>query len=294
MSTAPAKVNRRRFLRRAALCTVGTAAATGFYAWRIEPHWVALEQRPMPLSQLPAELEGARLAHITDLHVSTIVDYDYLQHSIAQVAELDPEIVVITGDLMTARYLEQVDSVVHLLKQLQPDQRKVIVTPGNHDYGRGTANTKMVDTLFARLEREGIECLRNQLTDYRGLQIVGLDEYWARRFRPRQALEGFDVTRGGLALSHNPDTVDQSGWDCFRGWILSGHTHGGQCRLPYFGAPIIPISNPRYTAGEVAISTETTLYVNRGLGYSRRVRFMCSPEITLFTLTAQRENLAAT
>jgi predicted MPP superfamily phosphohydrolase len=68
--------------------------------------------------------------------------------------------------------------------------------------------------------------------------------------------------------------------------VLAGHTHGGQCRLPYFGAPIVPIRNRRYTIGEVALTGGRRLYVNRGLGYTHQVRFNCTPEITVFRLTA--------
>ncbi|QDU54138.1 metallophosphoesterase [Aeoliella mucimassa] len=286
MPTEPVKVNRRRFLRRAALCTVGGAAAAGFYAWRVEPHWVDVVERTMPLRNLPAELEGAQLVQLSDIHVGEFVSYPYLQHSIDRVAASDPEVVAITGDLMTARHLEQIDPVVDLVKRLKPDQRKVIAIPGNHDYGHGAQNVKVADVLFERLTNIGVECLRNQTTTYRGLQFVGLDELWSGRFSARRALKEFDTARAGIALSHNPDSVDHNGWDGFQGWVLSGHTHGGQCRVPYFGAPIIPIKNRRYVSGEVSITPETTLYVNRGLGHSLQVRFMCSPEITRFRLTS--------
>lgn len=292
MSTAPEKVNRRRFLRRAALTSVGGAATAGYYAWRVEPHWVDVERRSMPLAGLPTELVGRRLVHITDLHVSEFVSYYHLKKAIDQVDALDPEIVAITGDLMTARHLEQIDRVTELVARLKPDQRKILVIPGNHDYGPGVSKLIMVETLFDRLQNIGVECLRNELTEYRGLQILGFDEYWARRFRLRPALENFDVSRDGLALTHNPDTVDEPGWDLFHGWILAGHTHGGQCRLPYFGAPILPIRNRDYQAGEVSISPSTTLYVNRGLGYTHRVRFMCSPEITEFMLSRSDHGMA--
>lgn len=285
MSIEPIKVNRRRFLRRAAVCTVGGAAAAGYYAWRIEPHWIAVERQTMPLAGLPAELQGKRMVHLSDLHVSKFVNYGHLSRAVEQAAEFDPEVVVVTGDLMTARHTEQVDRVVQLLAKLQPDQRQVFAIPGNHDYGRRQMNVDMANTLFARLEQIGVRDLRNKLVEYRGLQFIGLDEFWARRFRPQVALAHYNASRDAVALTHNPDTVDQPGWDPFRGWILAGHTHGGQCRVPYFGAPILPIENSAYAIGQVAISPRTTLYVNRGLGYLQRVRFMCPPEITVFELT---------
>lgn len=86
-------------------------------------------------------------------------------------------------------------------------------------------------------------------------------------------------------LAHNPDIVDLPQWTTFRGWVLSGHTHGGQCRLPLLGAPVVPVRNRRYTAGHVQIAQGRDLYVNSGLGYKRRLRFGVRPEVTVFTLT---------
>ncbi|WP_252855153.1 metallophosphoesterase [Aeoliella straminimaris] len=280
------KVNRRQFIRSASLCSLGAAGVAGFYTWRVEPHWVDVVQRQMPLANLPDSLVGKRLVHITDLHVGHVVEYDYLQRAIDQTAELQPDLVMVTGDLMTAHHTECIEPAVRLLKRLNPDNCAIFVTPGNHDYGLHVAQDQVVTMLFDELRKVGIHGLRNEQIDYQGLQIVGCDEWMARRFHPQKAFAQFDVSRPGIALTHNPDTLDMPGWDGFEGWVLAGHTHGGQCRLPYFGAPILPIQNRRYEAGEVEVDSVRRLYVNRGLGYTHRVRFMCSPEITQFDLTA--------
>ncbi len=238
----------------------------------------------MPLHNLPSSVEGKRLVHLSDLHVSESISHHYLARAVAQAAELQPDIAVVTGDLMTSRALEQVQPTVEILKQLNPNQTAVYAVPGNHDYGAHGAHPEQADTLASQMERAGMRMLRNELSEYEGLQIVGFDEVFARRFRPTEALWKFDTMREGIALTHNPDTVDLPGWAGYSGWVLAGHTHGGQCRLPYFGAPIVPIRNRRYTAGEVSLYDGRRLYVNRGLGYLRQVRFCCSPEITVFTL----------
>ncbi|MEO1082736.1 MAG: hypothetical protein AAFY88_00695, partial [Acidobacteriota bacterium] len=77
-------------------------------------------------------------------------------------------------------------------------------------------------------------------------------------------------------------------WHDFSGWILSGHTHGGQCKPPFLPPPILPVENRRYTAGAFELEGGRRLYINRGLGYLKRVRFNVRPELTLFTLRAQR------
>src|SRR5262249_20646942 len=89
-----------------------------------------------------------------------------------------------------------------------------------------------------------------------------------------------------IVLCHNPDACDLPLWYDVRGWVLAGHTHGGQCRPPFLPAPIVPVRNKRYAQGEIALTGGRTLYVSRGLGYTTRVRFNVRPEMTLFTLEA--------
>ncbi len=278
-------VNRRRFLQKAATVTVGGGALAGFYAWKIEPHWVEIVDRSLPLRGLPSGLEGKKLVQISDLHVGRNVDPGYLRRAVEQAASLKPDLIAITGDLMTCEGAEQVGRVVDLVRLLRPDQTPVYVIPGNHDYGMHCKQTSVGDELMRQLRGIGAITLQNELTDFQGLQIVGFDELWVKRFDPVAPLLQFDLRSEGIALTHNPDTVDLPGWAGFEGWVLAGHTHGGQCRVPGIGAPIVPIRNKRYTAGEVVLSDRRRLYVNRGLGYARSIRFLCRPEITLFRLT---------
>jgi hypothetical protein len=117
-----------------------------------------------------------------------------------------------------------------------------------------------------------------------GLQIVGLDDLWAKRFEPTEAFAGYDDRRPAIALSHNPDTVDLPVWDRYEGWILSGHTHGGQCKPPFLPPPLLPVRNRRYTQGEFSLSGNRSLYISRGVGHLLPVRFNVRPEVTLFEL----------
>jgi predicted MPP superfamily phosphohydrolase len=68
------------------------------------------------------------------------------------------------------------------------------------------------------------------------------------------------------------------------GWILSGHTHGGQCKPPFLTPPLLPVRNRRYTAGEFALDGGRRLYISRGVGHLRQVRFNVRPEVTVFEL----------
>ena len=279
------KVNRRDFFRRAATVSVGGGALAGYYVWQVEPYWVEITERSLPLEGLPTALEGKTLVQISDLHVGP-TDASHLRRAVDQAMELKPDLVAVTGDAMTCLGGEQLKPTIELLRQLRPDDTPVFFVNGNHDYGAGRARRDVADELVRRLRGIGIQALQNEHVEHEGLQIIGCEDLWSGRFDPVTPLLEFDVDRDGLALVHNPDSVDADGWAGFRGWVLAGHTHGGQCRAPGIGAPIVPVANKRYTAGEFQLSGNRRMYINRGLGYAKPVRFLCRPEITQFRLTA--------
>ncbi len=130
----------------------------------------------------------------------------------------------------------------------------------------------------------GIRVLRNEVVDVGGLDVVGLDDLWAKQFQPAAALAYRDAAKPALVLSHNPDTADEPGWFGYEGWILSGHTHGGQCKPPFLPPPVIPVRNRRYTSGEIDATGGRRLYISRGVGHTMMVRFNVRPEVTVFTL----------
>ncbi len=274
------KVSRRQFLYAAG---ASTAAGTGFYTWRIEPHWLEVVRRPLPVRGLPTALRGRTLLQISDVHVGPRVDDDYVLSVFARVADLRPDIVVLTGDLVSHhdRMFEQMEAIY---RHFPAGRLATVGIPGNHDYGPGWSHPEIADRVVAIAQQSGIVMLRNQVHDVEGLQIVGLDDLWAKRFEPAAALASLDDRRAAIALSHNPDTVDLPVWERFEGWILSGHTHGGQCKAPFLPPPLLPVRNRRYTQGEFRLSGERSMYINRGVGHLISVRFNVRPEVTLFEL----------
>ena len=81
------------------------------------------------------------------------------------------------------------------------------------------------------------------------------------------------------------DGCPQPGWGDYSGWILAGHTHGGQCKPPFLPPPLLPVKNRRYTSGEFELTGGRRMYINRGVGHLLRVRINARPEVTLFQLT---------
>ena len=260
------------------------AAATWLYAWRVEPHWLRVVQRDLPIAGLPPRLNGRTLVQISDLHVGAIVDSNYLIRTLELVSELGQDLTVITGDFMSCETSERVDEVARVIAHLRPGPLGCLAILGNHDYGHGWSDVDAADRLCGRLEERNVTVLRNESRTVLGLQVVGLDDLWGPFFTPGPMLTATDWDRPTLVLCHNPDAVDLPIWSGYSGWILSGHTHGGQCKPPFLPPPMLPVKNTRYTSGEFDLSGSRRLYINPGLGYLRRVRFNVRPEITVFRL----------
>ena len=220
---------------------------------------------------------------LSDLHIGPDVSDGYLRDTFQRVTVLNPDIVVYTGDFVS--YQATIFAHAERISAHLPQGRLATVgILGNHDYGLDWSQWEVANRLTSIFRTAGVQVLRNQIAEVSGLQIVGMDDLWAGQFRPVQALAKVDPSRAVLALSHNPDTVDRFGWDDFHGWILAGHTHGGQCKPPFLPPPLLPVKNRRYTAGEFALSGDRRLYVNRGVGHLLQVRVNVRPEITVFDL----------
>ncbi len=279
-------MNRRRFVKGTA-AALGTAAV-GCTGWAIgfEPHWLEIVNRDLPVEHLPAALKGARLAQVSDLHVGPWVSDEYLVESFARLRALQPDIVVMTGDFLTHRESRgnaQYDQLRDVLATMPHGRLATLGILGNHDYGRGWSDPAVAARVAAVAERSGIQMLRNSVQAVQGLDVIGVDDLWARQSDPASALAA-RTNAAAIVLVHNPDTADKLPWPGYRGWMLAGHTHGGQCRAPFLPPPLLPVENRRYVAGDVAVDADRRLYISRGVGHLIRARFNVRPEITLFTL----------
>ena len=276
--------------RRQFLATTGTAVGAtgllGLYAWKIEPHWIQVVERQLPIINLPQSLVGKTLVQISDLHIGPEVNSDYLIDAMWRISAMQPDMVAITGDFVSYKNATVFDEVARVLEHLQPAPLGCVAICGNHDYGWNWSQVSVADRLERRLTALGIQMLRNRSANFGGLNIIGLDDYWAPTFGPNAVLSQINHKQANLVLCHNPDVVDHPIWNGYRGWVLAGHTHGGQIKPPFLPPPILPVNNKRYTAGAFDLYDGRWLYINRGLGHTRPVRFNVRPEITVFRLTA--------
>jgi predicted MPP superfamily phosphohydrolase len=263
----------------AALASFGLGLViSGWSTWG-RRRFVQLREVPVPIESLPAELDGYRIAHLSDLHIGS---YDTKARGLEWVERsnrLEPDLVLVTGDLVTSgtRFYADVAEVIGALRA----KDGVLVSLGNHDQWDPAA-------LVAELEKRGARVLRNQwVTIERGaalLCVAGLDDRYTKRDDLEKTLAGRPAGVPTVLMSHYPDYfrgAAERGVDL----TLSGHTHGGQFGIPFvseranFARMMGQASRGLYRRGK------STLYVSSGLGTTGPpMRLGVAPEIALLVL----------
>ena len=279
-------MKRRKFVKRSVLGLLGAGLLSGIYAWQIEPFWLEFVRLKMPIKNLPPALEGKTLMQISDIHVGARFDWNYLIESFQEAQKLNPDFVVYTGDYVSYDNDTQLDHLKIVMKSAVRGSLGTHAVLGNHDYGYNWSEPKVANSVVQTLKDAGITTLRNEQQEVDGLNIIGLDDYWAINFYPDRVMKDLDHNKANIVLCHNPDVCDLDVWNGYKGWILSGHTHGGQVKPPFLNPPVLPVKNKNYTSGKIPLSGDRTLYINRALGHLWQVRFNVRPEITIFELTS--------
>lgn len=243
-----------------------------------------IEEVPIRMPKLPKALDGFTIVQISDIHVGTFIDEEFLRQGLAFVEKAKPDLVAITGDIIDidGRFARLGGRVLGSAKA----KYGVVCVPGNHDHYAG------IDAVTEGMQRGGIDVLTNRgkvvaSAGTGGLAILGVDDLWARR---RGSGHGPDLARARsmvppdmatVLLAHQPPYVKETvgqGIDL----QLSGHTHGGQINPGFTPANFVM----RYVAG-VYEHEGTTLYVNRGFGTAGPPsRLGAPPEITKIVLVA--------
>ncbi len=273
-------------------------AALGGLSLGVSGLWYARQHTGFALSivrvdigvvDLPPEFEGYRIAQFSDLHMDGLtMTRARLEEVVTRVNAEQPDLIAITGDFVTDGTGFQVADLVEPLRQL--DARDgVMVVMGNHDHHLNTG-------LIRRVIREsGLIDLNNAVRvierDSARLYVAGVDSLVAQKARLDLVLPQIPEGCPAILLAHEPDFADVSAATGRFTLQLSGHSHGGQVRLPFVTRLVLPIFAHRYVRGARQVSS-MALYVNRGLGtVGLPLRFNCPPEITMIQLrTVARPN----
>jgi len=278
-------LSRRRFLGLAA-----AAGAVGLVGDSIllEPNRPELVRREIVLSRLPAAFDNYKIALLSDFHYDSVFSVRPLRAAIPIVNALRPDLIVLTGDFVTVatlgRYRRKAalaaEPCASLLCQMKaPDGLWAVM--GNHD-------AVTVPGLITEILRAtGIQVLLNQSVAIERsgnrFWLSGVNDILEGDSDLEATLAGVPRGEATILLAHEPDYADYVAKHPVD-LQLSGHTHGGQVRLPFLPPLYEPPLARKYIAGLYKIGP-LTLYTNRGLGtIGLPVRFDCPPEVTLITL----------
>ncbi|KGL63204.1 metallophosphoesterase [Polaribacter sp. Hel1_85] len=277
-------MKRRKFIKNTLITSLGAGLLGSIYTWQIEPFWLEFVKVKMPIKNLPKNLIGKTLMQISDVHVGNKFDYEYIIDSFKKAQLYNPDFVVYTGDFVSYETPEQFNQLEKVFKYAVNGKLGTAGVLGNHDYGIDWLEPDVADKISSILDKVNVTILRNEEISFSGLNILGVDDYWGSNFNPVKIMNKYDTQKANIVLCHNPDVCDLNVWNNYKGWILSGHTHGGQVKPPFLNPPILPVKNTRYSSGEFDLYDGRTLYINRALGNLYQVRFNVRPEITIFEL----------
>lgn len=260
--------------------------------WRRTIDELDIVRVKLPVRHLPPALEGVVACQISDFHVDRDEDLARLEGAVHTINQQNPHLVFLTGDYFSggATMRQYIGDFRRALSALNP-QTGVFAILGNHDHH--ASFTLITDAL----KRAGARVLSNEnqrvSINGEGLNIVGIDDLWARRAEPARAFRGLSSDEPSIVLAHNPDTALYAR-HLAPGVMLSGHTHGGVVRIPFYGSPIRSVLRigKNYYAG-LNRYNEFYIYTNRGLGtFWLRIRINCRPEVSRFTLTSLADSRA--
>ncbi len=295
------KHRRKHLIVRMGVGLIGWMAIAGvlitFYGAFIEPQIITVTTASVPF---PLE-HPVKIAVISDLHVGPYKSAAFVRRLVNQINALMPDIVLLDGDFVLSSDVTPEDlQALAPLKDLHPISGTYAVL-GNQDHGifrsllPQTSPPPDRSTLIAEmLQSLGITVLENgHATISLGtetLSIVGIDDPWAGKADIVSAFDNVLPNSPTILVAHNPDVVLDPLASRAQ-LIISGHTHGGQVRLPWIGAlATLPIHIPqKFDEGIFTLQSGSTLAITRGVGESGpRVRFFAPPEVMLLTVETER------
>jgi predicted MPP superfamily phosphohydrolase len=286
---SPPPISRRAFLKKGAVLAgslITSGGLLGSYAGFIEPKWYEIKRMTLSFERLPNAFHGLKLIQFSDLHIGHHFNLQDLEHIVNLIHKEKADILCFTGDLFDATISEDPVLTSKLLSSLEAPLGKWAVL-GNHD--------KWIDTNYTLpiLEKGGFRTLVNDYhtITYKSqtIQIAGVEDMLTGIPDIAKTLHGANAQMFTILLSHCPDFADEAAGYAID-LQLSGHTHGGQIRVPGVGAVITPPRGKNYVMGLQEVpDSKMLVYTNRGIGTTiLPFRLMCRPEITVITLEKRK------
>jgi len=253
-----------------------------FYGIAVRRRWLRVRRIDIAMPGLPAAFEGFRIAHLSDLHIGSQTPRSTGLRWSRRVNALQPDLAVVTGDMVTSGTAFHAD-IAAVLQHIQVPNG-VVVSMGNHDYfGEGEP---LVDALRAA----GLQVLRNtSITlekNAQKLRIAAVDDTWTKRADLEATLAHGPRDASTVLLAHDPSLFPRAA-ELGADLVLSGHTHGGQVAVPFLARRFnLARLSYQYTYG-IYTHAKSTLLVHGGLGVTGPpIRLGVPPEIVIVTLRA--------
>jgi predicted MPP superfamily phosphohydrolase len=246
------------------------------YAFFVEPNMLDVTKISLSFDKLPVSADGIKIVQISDFHYNR--DALIYEKTLRKIAELKPDIIVITGDFTGSRGN---DAAVSYCKRIVSLGKPAFAVMGNWDH-----KTVAAYTLKNSLTKAGVRVLTNENVEFMPhFHIAGTDDSYTGFADLQKTFSGIPEGDFVLLLTHAPDII----YDAAQykpDLVLCGHTHGGQVKIPFIKKALyVPsIYGSRFLEGLFRVNG-VYMYVNRGIGESHlRMRFLSKPEITVFTL----------
>ncbi|TDL35212.1 metallophosphoesterase [Jeotgalibacillus sp. S-D1] len=271
------------------LLSIGLASLSGYsYARYIEPVRLSITEIPFYSNKLPSAFNGIKIAQFNDTHIGFNYSLTQFKKHLKIIQSYSPDLIIFTGDLLhQPNQYQDKSEVISLLASLEAPLGKFAVY-GNHDHG-GFGTT----IYSAIMEESGFTILRNESAvislEEEHIYLSGIDEPMLGNPSLTKIEQTVKADAFHIFLTHAPDLAAQiQDYDL----LLSGHSHGGQIRLPLIGPLVVPPYAENFNSGQYEKDDgdqSAIIYVNRGLGTTRvPLRFMSVPEITMFTLYTKK------
>jgi predicted MPP superfamily phosphohydrolase len=266
--------------RRSLLSTLAPACLAPAWFRYVEPRWFDLSRTRV---RMPG-IRPKRILHISDIHISDGMGAADLEPGFRAGLAARPDLICLTGDFIGNTSGFDRAGLQRLLR-MAADTAPSYAVLGNHDGGAwiarfgGSSSTDMIRELVASA---GVRMLHNESAVEDDLTLVGVGDYWSGEVDAERAFSRVNPSAATVVLCHNPDgkrLLERHSWNL----MLSGHTHGGQARIPGFCPPWAPVIDKRFLAGLYTWQGRQ-LFITRGLGSPHHVRAFCRPEVSLLDL----------
>lgn len=241
----------------------------------------------VPLVDLPKELDGLRVGVLSDFHAGAFTTKEDIDCAVRMVNEEDPHLVALLGDFVDGAYshrpknVEKGSFVFDALGSLKAPLGTYAVL-GNHDHWTDA------NLVRKKLSMLPVVTLNNQgVTLDNGLAVVGVDDFWEGPSDALRALRNIKPESVVLMLSHNPDVNIQLRGDRLVRLVISGHTHGGQIRVPFVNwAPWVPCSMKyKGSSGLIKETERRWTFITKGIGtFFVPIRLACPPDVAILRL----------